>query len=459
MNCRRLPVALIGLTLSTVVTVGVCRADVLILKDGQRIEGDVKRTSEGYRVTSPDGSVQLLTTDRVESIELKRSAAPATRPTDAAIDPVDGGKLASLRRSVDNLPDLKVILERYDRFIDQNTNTPVADEARTDRAMWKDRLDQGMVKVGTKWVTPAERDTIYARAALSADEARQLLKGGRLRDAETSLNKALIEDPTNVTAMYLRGVLAYRTDRLPVARQSFDAVNVSVPDHAPTLNNLGVVAWRQNQHAGALNFYDQAMQTAPLDKDVLNNVAEALNALPDNVRTGTVAQRVARRFTEQDTQLQQDLATQGWYRWGATWVTQSQLDQLKIAEQQVQDKLDKMAGDFDAVQSRIRSIEVSVESNNRSIRQLEANQWGRDANGNPVRFALPQVYYDLVADNRRLSAERAVEVRRLDDLRAAATRIRQQGPQPRFTGVHKLMDENAAPVLLAPVTPTTQPAM
>src|SRR5690606_9331331 len=127
------------------------------------------------------------------------------------------------------------------------------------------------------------------------------------------------------------GVVYYRQDQLVPARRAFESVNASIPDHGPTLNNLAVILWRQNQHIGSLNYYDQAMIAAPADREILNNVAEALNALPANYRDNASAKRVLRRFQEQDVQLQAELAKSGLYRWGAAWVNQEQLEELKKA--------------------------------------------------------------------------------------------------------------------------------
>jgi len=45
--------------------------------------------------------------------------------------------------------------------------------------------------------------------------------------------------------------------------------------------------------------------------------------LSDKDKNSPVAQKVYRRWNEQDTQLQQQLMPLGWYRWGATWVQTS----------------------------------------------------------------------------------------------------------------------------------------
>src|SRR3982751_299839 len=102
-------------------------ADVVHLKDGTRLDGDVKRGSSGYVLLTPDGKVQLIPTDQVKSIEL----GAASGSPDAYKE-----KLASLRRSVEYLNDPKKIIERYHSFIEQNSGKGVESEARKDLTVW-----------------------------------------------------------------------------------------------------------------------------------------------------------------------------------------------------------------------------------------------------------------------------------------------------------------------------------
>src|SRR5438045_5371239 len=90
-------------------------ADVVHLKDGSRLDGDVKKGPAGYTVTMADGKVKTVSSDQVKSIEL--AATPGS--PDAAKE-----KLASLRRSVEYLDDPKKIIARYQSFIDQNAGKP-----------------------------------------------------------------------------------------------------------------------------------------------------------------------------------------------------------------------------------------------------------------------------------------------------------------------------------------------
>jgi tetratricopeptide (TPR) repeat protein len=426
-------------------------ADVVLLKDGTTLDGDVKRGPDGYLVTQADGAVKALPFEDVKSIELA-TAPPLTKSSAQE-------KLASFRRSVEYSDDINRIIEKYQRFIEQNTGTVMEADARKDLATWQERRDKGLVKFGSRWVEPSTRAKLQEAAYQQAATARRLLKQGKFQEAESMLNGAIQEDPQNAAAHYLRGLLHYRQDHLMPARRSFETVNVIVPNHAPSLNNLAVILSKQNQHATALNVYDQAMIASPKNADVLNNVAEAIYGMPDAVRGTAVAQRVLRRFTEQDEDLAREMEKQGLHRWGATWVTDEQLVQLKQAEREAKDKLDQLASEFDAVKVRISNIESEIAENERAMRRLETSAYVRDINGQIWQSALPPVYGELQADNRKLTLERQQQFTEMDKLREQARAVNRNLPVPKYSGIQRMMDETHAPVVgpsaAAPATTTT----
>src|SRR5205085_2309464 len=121
------------------------------------------------------------------------------------------------------------------------------------------------------WVTKEQQEELRGKSLDVAKDARQLIKDGKMKDAASLLDKAIADNPQNAAAFYLRGVMFYRQEQLVPARKAFDAVAALLPDHAPTLNNLGVVEWRQNAAVGALNQYDKAMVAAPASRVILDN--------------------------------------------------------------------------------------------------------------------------------------------------------------------------------------------
>src|SRR5262245_48395705 len=129
------------------------RADVVILRDGTRVEGDLKKGDGGYDVTAANGKVTHVPTNNIKSIEIGRSTGNA-----AAVD-----RLASLKRSVESIDDLNQIISRFNAFIQQYKNTPAAAQAEKELAIWQDRLDKRLVKVGGKWVTAEQQEQLVSQ--------------------------------------------------------------------------------------------------------------------------------------------------------------------------------------------------------------------------------------------------------------------------------------------------------
>src|SRR4051812_30078395 len=86
-------------------------ADVIVLKDGTRYEGIVKRDGKEWHITTADGKVVTVSIDSVKSIELTGSnGVPSTSGAPGATTKSSpdqaSSNLASLRRSVENVADI-----------------------------------------------------------------------------------------------------------------------------------------------------------------------------------------------------------------------------------------------------------------------------------------------------------------------------------------------------------------
>lgn len=436
-------------------------ADVVTLKDGTKIEGDVKKTDGGWTVTTRDGKVVNVTAEQVKSISV--GGAVGSNGKDAAAEAMSG--LLSLRRSVENVSDLKQIIDRFKKFIDTHKDTPAAAEAQKDLAVWQDRLDRGLVKLGSHWVTAEERTKMADQAQALAEQARDMMLHGRVRDADPILQQALDADPQCVPALYLRGVVLYQNNKIVDARKMFETVNSTISDHAPTLNNLAVILWRQNAIMPALNYYDQAIVAEPVNKVLLDNVAEALAAVPDNDRKNQIAQRIFRHFTEQDTRLQEVMATQGMYRWGGTWVDRATMERYRDQEKLVSEKLTQAKTEFETSKRRVQDIDAQIAQIEDSLRRMEADTIWRDpSTGKLIRYPLPASYYDLQNEESKLRDERKQVVAKATAAQEQVKTLQAQLPKPKFTGIHQLIAAEGAPVMVPPpssqptTSPTSQPA-
>jgi Flp pilus assembly protein TadD len=423
------------------------RADVVNLTDGTKVEGKIQKTSDGWTVTQTDGTVVAVSADKVASIQATRSAEDVSVAED---------RLASLRRVADHLSDIPDIVSRYQKFIEQTGDQAVVAEANKDLQMWQGRLEQGLVKLGDRWITADERQRRRELAQSEAMPAADLITNYRYKEADKILQQALEDDPECAAALYLEGVMLYKQDQVSQARNAFEAASQLVPNHAPTLNNLAVIAWRQKSFVVAMNFYDQAMMSTPQAKEILDNVAEAINALPDANKKAPVALRGVELFAEQDALLQATAAQQGMYRWGATWVTAKQLQELKAAEAKVKQKLDDLQQQYDALQQKIGQIDSEMAANQREMDRLEASSTYIDLNGNVVHLPLPEVYFRMQRDNQKLADDKLNLRQQQDELKNRAKQAQQDIPVPKFTGTQRIIGVDAAPLRDLPAgEPTT----
>jgi tetratricopeptide (TPR) repeat protein len=426
-------------------------ADTICLKDGSKLEGNLKHTDDGWIVTT-NGKTSHVTSDQVQSIEL--TPAKDIGPRLAA------ERLSSLRRSVENLDDLPEIILRYHRFIDQINDQATSSEAKKDLTLWEDRLNQKMVKIGSRWILPADRARLIDEATILADQARQLMKQGRTKEAEPILSTAIEDDPQNISALYLLGLLRYQQEKIIDARKALDLVASLIPNHAPTLNNLAVVQWRQRQYAPALVSYDGAMLAWPGNKLILDNVAYALAGLPAIYKNTPVAQRVTRHFQEQDKLLAEQMALSGLHRHGTTWISDADFQRLQQQDKEKQAKLDAMSAEFDKIKDRVTEIDRNIEDTESQMHRIEASSYARDpTTGAMLQLPYPTVYYDLDKDDKRMQADRAKEVKKMDALQQAARALQQPAAAGKIVDLQQMIGPEGTPVrTVATTQATTQPA-
>ncbi len=412
--------------------------DVIHLKDGTQLEGIVKHTDDGWVIHTNGKQIHVPVTD-VDSIEL----SPATRASpQAAIE-----RLASLRRSVEGLGDLTEITARFQRFVDQSTDATATAEAKKDLVVWQERSRLKMVKVGSEWVTSDQRDKLIEHAESVAETARQLMKQGRTKEAEPLLQDVLKTDPTNATALYLTGVLRLQQDQLTASRKAFEAASAIIPNHAPTLNNLGIVQWRQHEYIPSLQCFDAAMLAKPVDRTIVDNVAVALQNLPIDLQKSPVTLKLLRHFNEQDQKLSEQMAQVGMRRLGSLWVSDHDLAQMKADEKLVQDKLDALSGEFDKTRERADTLSENIESNQAEMSRIEASSFVTDqVTGIRVAMPYPSTYYDLQREAQRMVRDRDAETAKLDAIKKQAQDLQNRRPTAKNQGVMQPIGAEGTPI-------------
>ena len=427
---------------------GVAAGDTLVLRDGSSLEGTIKKAPGGYDVVAADGTRTFVADTQVAAFRL--TGKPATRPGGGGGD-VDDAGLASLRRSVDNLDDLKLIVARYERFVEQSKDKPaVAAAATEDLERYRQLRADGYVKFNGEWVAPGERADALRATYLDAAEARRQIKDGDLAAARATVAKMLAADAGDVSANYLGGVLAQRDGDVTAARNYFEKVRRKLPKHAPTLVNLAAINVKYNQQARALAFLGDAMRSEPNNKDVLDGVAEALAMLDDRTAKSHQADVTRKVFEQQDAVLQRQMKERGLYRWGSKWVGGEDYAKLKALDDEVRGNVNRLQAQQAGLRQQAQQIDRQAADLTSYLANLEQSRNYVDKEGRVVQGPLPPEYYNAQARQRELLNQRQGLELEVGRLNAAVAQEKARLPTPAYDGQIRPVGEDGVPVTLPP---------
>ncbi|MBC6479004.1 MAG: tetratricopeptide repeat protein [Hormoscilla sp. GM7CHS1pb] len=107
-------------------------------------------------------------------------------------------------------------------------------------------------------------------------EALGHYKAGRLDKARAVYLAMLKQQPHQVEAMQMLGIIAYQTQEYDRAINYFQLVISIKPDWPETYNNLGACFWEQGKIEQAIAAYKQAIAVKPDYHDAYNNLVVAL---------------------------------------------------------------------------------------------------------------------------------------------------------------------------------------
>jgi hypothetical protein len=432
--------------------------DVIVLNDGTQLVGDIERQTvageEGYVITHADGTQSFAPSTRIARIVLGRDELP----DDPEVRNRDVSRLEALRRGFERTDDLDLIVRRIEVFIDRlDPDSEALGPARQELATWQDRRNGVTVPLGDEWVTPAERDRRLAAAFGRINEARLHFKSG---DAATGVARAteLLSRPESAAAgYYLLGVHAMEEAPLAEARQHFEAVRSLLPDHAPTLTNLAAVEARVERYDRSAWLLAEALADPPALPEAVDAAAELLRLVDDPDDRNVL--RLGDRFGPAESLRRAEMAEQGLFRWGTTWVDAAERDRLQALQAEVEATVAELKTEFDTLGREVARIEDRIRGNLRYMDRLRAASLVRDAEGNVRRLPLPDDYYDAERENEALGVQRAEMLTARVDLDRRAAAERAKLPSPPFAGTLPTVGVDGVPVLLPPASsPATRPA-
>ncbi|MEM8874231.1 MAG: tetratricopeptide repeat protein [Planctomycetota bacterium] len=425
---------ILGLLLFGVTTAAT--ADVVVLNDGSEVQGDIRRATGGYDVILKDGTRQFIPDSQVKSLRMGPSQ------TDADV------QLANLRRSVEPLEDLDLVIERYEQFLERIGEGEVADKARVELAQWVRWREEGRVLFDGEWMKPQEQRERAAQNIVAVNEVRGMIKSGKRGEALKLVHDRLRENPRDVSSHYLLGLMQYRSGDVAGARRSFEEAAVLAPDHAPTANNLAVVLVRQNQLPRAVLALGNALRDAPDTKSLLDNAAELIELVPEAQRDTTVYANLRTRFEAQDRILGSRLAEQGWHRFGAKWVDAATFATIEAQRKEANDRLDALQADYDVTNQRIVAVQNDIAEAEQTLASIRANSLRRTGDGRIIQLPLPDVYFEIEREKQADERDLGDLASRIGLLQQEAMRVRERMPKPLYDGTLELIGADGVPVTM-----------
>jgi hypothetical protein len=209
-----------------------------------------------------------------------------------------------------------------------------------------------------------------------------------------------------------------------------------------------------------MNQYVLAMTDSPVNQAILDNVAEALHAIPAENKDSPPVLKATALFTEQDAKLADAQLLKGLVRWGATWVKKEQLPDL-----QKEEAADEQAAE--ALRNEIARLEADVGYDHRAMgldrdELVRLHQSTTPGAGVPMPPKTPPTVTPFGlggVEGIQQDFAFAKQDRHADNAQLLARRA-EQAPTtltiPMYTGVQKIMGPEGLPAYADP--PSTQPA-
>lgn len=231
---------------------------------------------------------ERLAPDRSEPKSFERAKPPSNRVTaiPPVKTPVTDGELSDFITLANRERTGDAGHQVFQNFV-QSHEFDAKQSARVDQALadWKLRDEQGLCRIGAKWMPESNAVTTKSGVDDKVSQAEQFIMARQYSQAYELLESANQDDPGRVKTLYLLGLL----HSLPVAganaadkaEKYFDRVLRIEPDHPEALNSLAISLIKQASFPGAVTRFRRSAEGLPDCSVVAHNVRRLLDLLTD----------------------------------------------------------------------------------------------------------------------------------------------------------------------------------
>jgi tetratricopeptide (TPR) repeat protein len=185
---------------------------------------------------------------------------------------------AKLERASVQTGDATEGLRLYEAFLaDPAVSADEKQLAKARLPFWKESAEKKLIRLGTKWVTAAEKDRLRQEAKNLVSSAWDLVGIGSDDAARDKLMLASRTYPDAIEADFTLGLLNALAARHPAtAERHFAVCAQRMPYHVSALNNLALAEVRQKKYGQALGHWRTALQLAPGTNEITHNIGRVL---------------------------------------------------------------------------------------------------------------------------------------------------------------------------------------
>jgi S1-C subfamily serine protease len=295
----RIIAAVICTTLLLIVASSV-RADVLLMKDGSKIEGRVVPQGDQYWVKLSSGGSKMIL--KADVADWQHGASAASAGGDVLPIPASAtGAFNDTKGKADRADAPLTAIGLWQNYIDNNSTAADLPAAKAELERWQ-KLDKDHAeKIGGKWVGGEERKKLIGRVNDLIREAHSM-QGSETLKAVGKLEEAVRIYPNSFEANYELGFFnlekagAGSNQKFDQAIKSLETAAKLRPNSAACWSNLGIAYNFRGRYQDSVKACYKAAQlhdTKEIAQNLVNSIAQAPPAMRNTTQVRQVMEEAS----------------------------------------------------------------------------------------------------------------------------------------------------------------------
>ncbi len=302
---HRLAALLTAIALLLTVAAIQVSADVVKLKDGTVIEGEVTRVGSSYQIKTKDGQQRLIRASDVEAITAD-GAVSGTGATGSSVGGATSGTGSSAVRPGNTaggfsaqFSELKKRTERIEEparavslweqhLLRKDLSKGEREAVEKELSVWRKLYADGAEKIKNRWIWGEELKKIKDEASKLVETAMEQEDGGKVLDAIRNYKQAIILYPHSFRAHYRLAFIKFHegygvpggNPSLREAERHLRAALALEPELPAVMSSMGAGLFALGKYEEGIQYMWKAVRKAETPVTV-GNFLGALNAVPN----------------------------------------------------------------------------------------------------------------------------------------------------------------------------------